>query len=153
MLHTRVQILQEMPFFNGVDESTVEHLLQGARIREVSRGDAVFREGELDTSVYVLEHGRVSVYRHWKGKNYKLRELGKGDCFGEMALMDFKQRSATVVADTDCTLIQITAAQLGELYSTHPDQYTLIQINLGREVSKRLRESDQRLFLYEIKDL
>jgi CRP/FNR family transcriptional regulator, cyclic AMP receptor protein len=152
MLHTRVQILQEMPIFGGVKESTIKALLDGARINELTRGDTVFQEGELDTSIYVIEIGRVSVFRHWEGENYKLRELGEGDCFGEMALMDFKPRSATVIADTDCSLIQISAGQLGALYGNDPEQYTLILMNLGREVCRRLREADKRLFLMEVNE-
>ena len=152
MIHTRIQILQQMPVFNGTKDSTLEFLLKGAMIREISRGEAVFREGELDTSAYVIEHGRVTVYRHWDGENYKLRELGKGDCFGEMALMDFKPRSATVYADTDCTLIQISVAQLGELYANDLEQYTIIMTNLGRELCHRLRDADKRLFMYKLKE-
>lgn len=152
MLHTRVQILQEMPIFGGTKESTIEYFLKGARFRELSRGETVFREGDLDTSVYVIEHGRVSVYRLKEGNNYLLKELGKGDCFGEMALMDFQPRSATVCADTDCSLIQISAAQIGEFYSIDPEQYTLIQMNLGREVCRRLREADKRLFLLQVSE-
>jgi CRP/FNR family transcriptional regulator, cyclic AMP receptor protein len=152
MLHTRVQILQEMPIFGGTEQSTIQALLEGASIREFARGDTVFQEGELDTSIYVIERGRVSVFRHWQGDNYKLRELAEGDCFGEMALMDFKPRSATVIADTDCSLIQISAAQLGELYGKAPEQYTLILMNLGREVCRRLREADKRLFLMEVNE-
>jgi CRP/FNR family transcriptional regulator, cyclic AMP receptor protein len=152
MLHNRVQILQEMPIFGGAKESTIKALLEGARINELTRGDTVFREGELDTAIYVIEFGRVSVFRHWEGENYKLRELGEGDCFGEMALMDFKPRSATVIADTDCSLIQISAAQLGALYGNDPAQYTLILMNLGREVCRRLREADKRLFVMELNE-
>ncbi len=150
MLHTRVQMLQSMPIFGGVSESTLQKLLQGAEMRELSRGDTVFQEGELDTSVYVIELGRVSVYREWQGRNYKLRELAQGDCFGEMALMDFKPRSATVIADTDCSLICISAAQLGQLFAEDADQYTLIQMNLGREVCRRLRDADKRLFISQM---
>jgi CRP-like cAMP-binding protein len=140
-----------MPIFGGTKESTIDFLLKGATIRDLTRGETVFQEGELDTALYVIEQGRVSVYRHWEGESYKLRELGKGDCFGEMALMDFKPRSATVYADTDCSLIQISAAQLGQLYSIDPEQYTLIMMNLGREVCRRLKEADKRLFLHEVR--
>jgi CRP-like cAMP-binding protein len=69
-----------------------------------------------------------------------------------MALMDFKPRSATVSTDTNCTLIQISAAQLGELYGKEPEQYTLIMMNLGREVCRRLKEADKRLFLYRVNE-
>ncbi len=150
MIHTRIQMLQEMPIFGGIRESTIEALLHGASIRELTRGDTVFQEGELDTAVYVIEQGRVSVHRQWQGESYKLRDLGKGDCFGEMALMDFKPRSATVYADTDCSLIQISAAQLGALYAQEPEQYTLIMMNLGREVCRRLRDADKRLFIHNM---
>jgi CRP-like cAMP-binding protein len=150
MAHNRIQILQKMPIFGAIKDETVEFLLKGATIRYLSRGDTVFQEGELDTTVYVIEQGRVSIYRHWQGESYKLRELSQGDCFGEMALMDFKPRSATVFADTDCSLIQISAAQLGQLYASEPEQYTLIMMNLGREVCRRLREADKRLFLSEV---
>jgi CRP-like cAMP-binding protein len=143
-------MLQEMPIFGAIQESTIKQLLHHAVIRELTRGDMVFREGELDTALYVIEQGRVSVHRRWEGEDYKLRELSPGDCFGEMALMDFKPRSASVVADTDCSLIQISAAQLGELYSQVPEQYTLIMMNLGREVCRRLKEADKRLFVHGI---
>ena len=150
MLHSRLQLLHSMPIFDGLENETVEHLFKGVRIRNIDRGEIVFREGELDTSLYVIEHGRVSVHRLWKGNQYKLRELSAGDCFGEMALMDYKPRSATVIAESDCSLIQIFAAQLGEFYAINPQQYTLIYINLGKEVSRRLRESDKRLFTCEM---
>jgi CRP-like cAMP-binding protein len=150
MSESRVHILQQMPIFGAASESAIEFLLEGASIREFTRGDTVFQEGELDTTVYVIEKGKVSVYRHWQGDNYKLRELGQGDCFGEMALMDFKPRSASVYADTDCRFIQISAAQLGQLYSIDPKQYTLIMMNLGREVCRRLKEADKKLFLSDV---
>jgi CRP-like cAMP-binding protein len=140
-----------MPIFGGTKESTIDFLLESATIRNLTSGETVFQEGELDTSVYVIEQGRVSVYRHWQGESYKLRELGQGDCFGEIALMDFKPRSASVYVDTECSLIQISAAQLGQLYTTDPAQYTLIMMNLGREVCRRLKETDKRLFLHEVR--
>ena len=150
MTHSRVQMLQSMPIFGGLEDATIEYLLKSARIRSVDRGSVIFQEGELDTSIYVIEQGRVGVHRLWKDRQYKLRELSTGDCFGEMALMDFKPRSATVIAEADSSLIQISAAQLGELYAINPQQYTLIYMNLGREVCRRLKEADKRLFLSEM---
>ena len=143
-------MLQEMPIFGGVNEATLELILDKAKVVEVAKNDYYFREGDLDNSIYILERGQVVVYRKWNGKCYKLRELDKGDCFGEMALMDCKPRSAEVMATDDSSAIQVTAAQLAELYKTDSEQYTLIYMNLGREVCRRLRDADARLFLQEI---
>lgn len=143
-------MLQQMPIFGAVSESTLESILNEARIVKVARNDYFFQEGDLDNSIYIIEQGGVAVYKRWNEKRYKLRELHEGDCFGEMALMDCKPRSAEVVALSDSCAIQITAAQLAELYKSDSEQYMLIYMNLGREVCRRLRDADSRLFMQEI---
>ncbi len=75
-----------------------------------------------------------------------LRTLEQGDCFGEMALMDMKSRSASVLALEACSAIELSAGCLFELYEHDLEQFTLIQMNMGREVSRRLRETDDHLF-------
>jgi CRP-like cAMP-binding protein len=143
-------MLQQMPIFGGVDEATLDFILQNSEIVELASGDFFFREGDQDNAIYILEQGRVAIFRFWNNQRYKLRELGVGDCFGEMALMDFQPRSAEVLATEDCRAIQITAPQLALLYERDPEQYTMIYMNLGREVCRRLREADRRLFINDI---
>jgi CRP-like cAMP-binding protein len=150
MLSDRLEMLQQMPIFGAVNEATLETLLNSAKIVEVAQSGYFFQEGDLDNSIYIIERGCVAVYRHWEGNRYKLRELHEGDCFGEMALMDCKPRSAEVVALDQSTAIQVTASQLAELYSSDPEQYMLIYMNLGREVCRRLRDADSRLFIHEV---
>lgn len=147
---SRVQMLQEMPIFGGVVASTLENLLTGAEVVELDEGGTLFKEGDLDNSVYVLEKGRVGIYRFWQGREYKLRELAAGDCLGEMALIDCKPRSATVRALEPCSAIRITVAQMGQLYASNPEHHALIYMNLAREVCRRLRVADHRLFVSEI---
>lgn len=143
----RVATLQAMPIFGAVDAAAITWLLDGADYPAVRRGDIVFREGDRDVSVYVVEAGRFVVRRQWQGVDYRLRELGVGDCFGEMALIDCQPRSATVFAREDGRLIRITSARLMALYAQDPEQYTLIMLNLGRELCRRLRDADTRLFV------
>jgi CRP-like cAMP-binding protein len=50
----------------------------------------------------------------------------------------------------DCTAIQITAASLYQVYEKDVEQFALIQMNMGREVSRRLREADERIFRTEM---
>jgi CRP-like cAMP-binding protein len=69
-----------------------------------------------------------------------------GDCFGEMAVIDHCPRSASVRAVEDCRAIRISAADLYQVYAQDLKQFTLIQMNMGREVCRRLRAADGRLF-------
>lgn len=150
MQESRLRMLQEMPIFGGVMASTLEDLLAGGELVRLERDGLLFKEGDLDNSVYVLEKGSVGIYRSWQDQEYKLRELGEGDCVGEMALIDCKPRSATVRALEACSAIRISVAQLGRLYAANPEQHALIYMNLAREVCRRLRVADQRLFINEV---
>jgi CRP-like cAMP-binding protein len=62
-----------------------------------------------------------------------------------MAIMDLFPRSASVRAVEDCTAIRLSAANLYQVYAHDLEQFALIQMNMGREVCRRLRESDNRL--------
>jgi CRP-like cAMP-binding protein len=63
-----------------------------------------------------------------------------------MALMDFFPRSASVRAVADCQALALSPADLLRLFERDAEQFALIQMNMGREVSRRLRETDELLF-------
>jgi CRP/FNR family transcriptional regulator, cyclic AMP receptor protein len=88
----------------------------------------------------------VEVFRSWQGRDVVLHSLGVGDCFGEMALMDLLPRSASVRADENCRAIEFGAADLMHLYERDAAQFALIQMNIGREVCRRLRATNALLF-------
>jgi CRP/FNR family cyclic AMP-dependent transcriptional regulator len=135
-----------MPIFGGVGVDALELLLERAAEVHVPEGDYFFREGSAGTSAYVLEAGMVSILKRSDSDDHCLRTLETGDCFGEVALFDFGPRSASVFAESDCNAIELTTRDLIELSKVDLKQYALIYMNLGREVSRRLREADERLF-------
>jgi CRP/FNR family cyclic AMP-dependent transcriptional regulator len=145
-----ISVLQNMPIFGGVSEAALAFLLQSAEHISRATNEYFFQEGELADSMYVIEWGQVVIHRQCDGKQYKLRELVQGDCFGEMALMDCKSRSASAQALEPCQAIQIRASLISDLYGAFPEQFTLIQMNMGREVCRRLREADKRLFKHAV---
>jgi CRP/FNR family cyclic AMP-dependent transcriptional regulator len=146
MDRARFELLQAMPIFGGVSDATLDFLLSNARAVAVKGGDFFFREGEAPTGVYILEKGRVAVCRKWKGRDVIMRYLSQGDCFGEMALMDLQTRSASIRATVDCQAIELRPDALYRLYERDLEQFALIQMNMGREVCRRLRQADEVIF-------
>lgn len=146
MLSARVELLQQMPIFGGVGEATLAFLLGPAPVVERPAGLYFFREGDPAESMFVLESGRVTVSKVWQGHALLLRNLGVGDCFGEMALLDLIPRSASVRAETDCRAIELTPDNLYRLFKHDAPQFATIQMNIGRELSRRLRITDDLLF-------
>jgi CRP/FNR family transcriptional regulator, cyclic AMP receptor protein len=135
-----------MPIFGGIREDILKLILISSPLVSVPKGEFFFQESDEADSMFVLEQGRVAVLKFWQGQQHLLRNLEKGDCFGEMALMDLFPRSASVVALEDCTAIQLSTVSLHRVYEQDLEQFAMIQMNMGREVSRRLREMDERLF-------
>jgi CRP-like cAMP-binding protein len=149
---SRLELLQGMPIFGALSEATLRLLLAPSPVREVAAGAAFFHEGEPADCMYVLERGRVAVVKHWQGQEWRLGQLGAGDCFGEMALMDLVPRSATVRALEDCLALVLTPADLQRLAEHDLEQFALVQMNIGREVCRRLRATDELLFRLRVGD-
>ena len=77
--------------------------------RKFRRGEYVVKEGEPGNEAFVVQYGQLEVQ---KGKGGRVvRELGAGECFGEMAVFTNAPRSASVVAKTNVELLVVTQAQ------------------------------------------
>ena len=146
MDQARVAQLQGMAIFGGLRGDVLELLDTQSRELRREPGEFFVREGEAGDLFYVLLEGRVEVLKNFPAGLRRLRCLGPGDCFGEMALMDMSRRSASVCALTACRALEIPAAGLLKVYERDVEQFALLEMNMGREVSRRLRETDEHLF-------
>ncbi|BDG02417.1 Crp/Fnr family transcriptional regulator [Anaeromyxobacter oryzae] len=146
----RIELLQCTPIFGAIQARALEVLLGGTVNVEVPAGAHFFHEGEAANAMFVLESGRVAVVKRWEGVDHHLRDLNAGDCFGEMALIDMSPRSASVIALEDCSAIRLTNADLFRVYQADLEQFALIQMNIARELSRRLRIANERLFVVDL---
>jgi CRP/FNR family transcriptional regulator, cyclic AMP receptor protein len=146
-MHTvTMGLLQQMPIFGAIDDEALQFLLDPVPSIMVPKGEYFFRENDPADRMYVLESGRVAVFKEWAGREMLLRHLDAGDCFGEMALLDLFPRSASVRAVSECRAIALGPDDLYRLYELDAKQFAMIQMNIGREMSRRLRDADDRLF-------
>ena len=79
------------------------------------------------------------------GRSIRMTDLGPGDFFGEMTLIEMQNRSATVVAETDTVLYELTARCLYDCYKADIHAYVLVLQNINRELCRRLRRADRRI--------
>ena len=146
MTSTSLELLQAMPIFGAISDDTLNFLLERAKEVRVDKDDYFFRENDQGSSMFVLEEGRVAVLKTWVDQTQRLAFLNRGDCFGEMALIEMGARSASVQATEDCTALELSIDILHQLYQQDLEQFTIIQMNMGREVCRRLRRADDLLF-------
>jgi CRP-like cAMP-binding protein/predicted MFS family arabinose efflux permease len=87
-----VELLRVIPMLSGLPVATIEQLASALERTGVEPGQPVFRQGEPGEFFYVVRAGRAEVLQD----GHLVKELGAGDCFGEIALLRDQPRSATV---------------------------------------------------------
>lgn len=100
-------------------------------------GTVLTEEGAIGREFFFIVEGRASVRRRGR----KVALLGPGDYFGELALLDRKPRSATVVADTDMALLNMTQREFWTLLEDVPP----LSRKLLAAMAERLRDADQKV--------
>lgn len=141
-----VAAMARLSLFGALKPETISFLLARCEAVSVSAGDSFFVQGESGDALFVLRSGRVAVVRALHGESLVLAEFGPGACFGEMALVGISPRSATVQALEPSSALRLPHLSLLELYEHDLEQFTLVQMNLGREVARRLEIADEALF-------
>jgi len=135
--------LREIGLFGALSDELLDHLITQLKTKRVAPGEAVFREGEPAREMYVVLDGEVEVVKKSrKGREARVAILGPSDCFGEMSIIDMQPRSATVRALGPARLLRISTEDMDSLYRHDLKSYTLIVLNIARDLSRRLRVTD-----------
>ena len=148
--HKRLELLQSMPIFGGIRVDTLVFLLEHSKQVAVQKDSYFYHEKDPAQSLFVLVFGKVTLLKVWHGEEYILKTLEPGNCFGEVALMDLQPRNTSSLATVDSRAIEITYDTFHLLFKREIEQFTLIRMNMAREVCRRLREADSRAFATDI---
>jgi CRP-like cAMP-binding protein len=115
---------------------TVELRAVAAIVEELvyKSGEAMVQENELGDSLYIIKDGRVAITKKVdETKTIELAELGRGDCFGEMAIFGDEVRKASAIAKVECTILRIHGDDLIDVILCYPHiGIELIKIFVGR---------------------
>lgn len=92
-----------------------------SQTRTYKNGQVVFNEGDAAKSIFIVKKGILSI-RKKKGSGFvEMGRIHQNEVIGEMGFFDRKPRSATIVADHDCELIEIDFESLDKIYQPVPD--------------------------------
>ena len=133
------------PFFGGLSDASCDLLVSMLVERCFGVGDTVVAEGEPGRSMFVVHSGELVVSKlAGSGRVIRMASLGPGDFFGEMTLIEMQNRSATIVAQSQTLLYELTARQLYAYYKADIHAYVMVMQNINRELCRRLRRADNR---------
>ena len=106
---------------------------------QVLMGATIFTEGDLAAHLYIIAVGTVQLVKEIDGVPRGLKQLGKGDYFGEVALFDDAPLWDSAIAQTDCTLLKLEKNRFLSLITQRPHMI----LEICRFLSQRLRDTDR----------
>ena len=113
-------ILRNDRLFQCLPDGHLENLLKNSKLDHFGRGEAVIEEGTEGDSLFLLLRGTAHVTVVKQGTNVRVGGLRTGDCFGEMSLLTGERRSATVRAEGDCYVMEISKPVMAEVLRDSP---------------------------------
>lgn len=104
-------------------------------------GERIFTEGDLGTTMYIIQSGKVRLFRMVEGQKRVQGVLEKGDFFGEMSILEGLPRTVSAEAVDDSELIEINSMTFDKMIKGNIE----IAIRMLRKLSIRLREAERRV--------
>jgi Ni/Fe-hydrogenase subunit HybB-like protein len=117
---------RHLPELAGVSLALRQECLPGTEVLEVEAGDALLRQGALESDAFLMLEGRVVVKREENGRFRTIRTVGPGEQFGEISALDGTARTATAVAEEFTRVLRLPAASLRALMK-HPPMNRVIR--------------------------
>jgi len=137
-----LEALRSVPLFASLDDTAAKDLRALLKEREVSNKTRLFRHGDKGDAMYLIESGRVRIFIQDAEKNdVTLAELAQGDFFGEMSIIDGRQRSADAQVIEDSRLAILPRDSFLTFVRKNPD----VALAMLSALSERLRRTDELL--------
>ena len=121
------ETLQQVPLFAQLSDEARRGVAVWVNEMSVSPGKHLVDEGDYSNELFVIQEGNAEVLRDGE----KIAELGPGDFFGEMGVLEKAQRNATVVATSPMRLLTLSSWDVKRLRTHAPE--VLDQINAAIE--------------------
>jgi len=115
--------LKRIPIFEDVPDEDLRVITTFATSDEVPEGTVIVKEGDFANHFMAIEDGTAKVTRDGE----EVGQLGPGDIFGEMGLLEKEKRGATIMASSRVKLIKIERWELERMKKMLPDVYAKIE--------------------------
>ena len=129
-----IALLKSTPVFANTSEKSLASMIKSAAEKTVSPGEKVVQQGKGGVGFYLILDGKAEVIKDGK----KLAELGSGNFFGELGVIDGQPRTADVVAVTETKCWILSQWAMKSIIANHPE----VALSMLEELARRLRVTD-----------
>jgi len=134
----KARALKNTPLFSNLNQKSLMRLARSGTEATAGAGQEVVRQGSRGQAAYVVLDGSLRVKRN----NRRIADLGPGDVFGELSLLDGGVRTASVIASTDARVLEIHHRDFASLIEESP----AVAKKMMATLASRLRDLDRQFY-------
>jgi CRP/FNR family transcriptional regulator, cyclic AMP receptor protein len=136
--------LRRIKMLADVDERLLASLLPYLEVVRVPAFGTVVNKGEQGDALFMVLEGEVRAMVMIGGRETTLTTMGVGECFGELAIVDQRPRSANVIANQPSVLVKVSEAALKKMFAEAPALAAPFMFALTRVIAQRVRTLTKR---------
>jgi CRP-like cAMP-binding protein len=136
-----IPALRTIPIFEGLTFRDLKKIELIVHERTFMHDEVIFHERQPGTGMYFVKKGLIRLTKTMSGQKVKIAEIGEGEFFGEMSLLDDYPRSAQATAVVKTEALGIFRPDLFDLIKRHPNLGSKILMKLSKRLANRLREA------------
>jgi CRP/FNR family cyclic AMP-dependent transcriptional regulator len=138
-------ILSDIALFGGMSERQLSEVCRWLEQGSFAQGEHIFQKGDDPSHIYIVTRGKIDLLIVEHGLALQKKTLTAGDCFGEASLMSMQRHAATAIAREDSDVIVLSKRALLRLQKEDAALFSLLMMNIARELARRLRLTDDIL--------
>lgn len=143
-----IKILTKISIFGGFNDAQLYKIFKVLKKVTYKDKEFIFKQGESPTYIYIILKGRVRLVEEMNYSSYQLFEFGEGNCIGEDSVIGIHPHTISAIAIGDVELGVIPKESLLNFYKSDKDLFSLLILNIAREISRRLKLTDNLLLHY-----
>jgi CRP-like cAMP-binding protein len=129
--------------FAGLRPAQAKIVTLMGELKTFPHGQAIIRKGDVGNEMYVMINGTADVFLTSDTQRRRVRQMKRGDVFGEMGLIGHHERTADVIAAEEVEVMAVNERFLDRLQSRYPRIGAKIFLNLARIISTRLQDAQR----------
>ena len=143
-----LETLGQVTIFSGFTRDDLMNVCTNCTLVEAHIGEIILEEGAPATEILILLKGHVAIALNMKEEPIELMQCGPGSCIGEASVIGIQMHSASAVVVEDATLMVLRRQVLMQLFEDDKALFSLLILNIARELARRLHHTDEVLLHY-----
>ncbi len=142
-------LLKKVTIFSGIDDKNLEQIYSQCKVVEKKAGEVVITEGTDATQIFIILKGTVKVVLNLDKEPLEITILSAGNCVGEASIIGIQKHCASAVIEEDAEVLVFPRHVLMDIYNNDKELFSLLILNIARELARRLYKTDQALLKYK----